>query len=131
MKTILLDTNSYSLATKGYKKVTSQIESADVVYMSSVVLGELYAGFKRGNIEGKNRAILNSFLSKSTVQVLDVTAKTAEIYAAVRYSLILKGKPIPHNDVWIAAHAMEAGATLITFDKHFLEVLGLKIFGEE
>lgn len=54
------------------------------------------------------------------------TEETAEVFGRVKDELRRKGKPLPINDVWIAAHALEAGATLVTLDAHFEHVAGLR-----
>lgn len=57
--------------------------------------------------------------------MLPVSRRTADHFAAIFTSLRRKGRPIPTNDVWIAAHAMEWNAELISFDRHFAEVEGI------
>lgn len=127
MKKILLDTNSYTKYANGDRQVAKNIKQAELVYMSTIVLGELYAGFKGGTFETKNKANLNLFLSQPTVSIIKVSAKTAEIYGEVKNQLKNKGKLIPQNDMWIASHTLETDSILISFDQHFLEVSGLKI----
>jgi len=70
----------------------------------------------------KTRAKLQAFLAKPSVAIVDVTAQTAERYAEIDVFLIAKGRPIPRNDVWIAASAFEHGCTLLTRDAHFREL---------
>jgi tRNA(fMet)-specific endonuclease VapC len=110
---------------RGDERVLELLGAADVVFLSVVVMGELYAGFKRGQREYDNRRLLSEFISRATVKVLFVTGQTAEVFGDVKDSLKKKGTPIPINDVWIAAHAIENGATLVTFDHHFNRVMGL------
>ncbi len=61
-----------------------------------------------------------------SVKLLFATDATAEIFAGVKDSLKRRGKPLPINDMWIAAHALDAAASLITFDAHFDHVEGLQ-----
>ncbi|MEM9261332.1 MAG: PIN domain-containing protein, partial [Bacteroidota bacterium] len=61
------------------------------------------------------------------LRVIPTTKKTAKIYAEIKYKLRKKGRPIPENDIWIAATAMQFDLTLITKDKHFKEIEGLKL----
>jgi len=70
MKKIILDTNTYSKYILGDAAVFEQIIESDTIYLSSIVIGELIAGFLRGTMINKNRENLNMFISKSTVQVL-------------------------------------------------------------
>jgi len=130
MKKILLDTNAYVRFLRGDEKVMTYLAQADSVYMSVFVLGELYAGFKAGNKERDNRQILERFLLKPTVSVLDATMETADVFGLIMASLKKSGTPIPINDVWIAAHALETGSILVTYDDHFAVIPGLRLWDE-
>ena len=128
MSKILVDTNCYIFYLSGDQDVLDALADADIVFMSIFVLGELYAGFKGGNKEKENISILKKFLDKSTVSVLTATKETAEIFGVVKNSLKEAGTPIPINDVWIAAHTLETGSLIITYDKHFNLVPGLRVW---
>lgn len=125
MKTVLLDTSAYARYLSGNGEVLQAISQAETVYMSVFVLGELRYGFRRGNKELENRRILDAFLRKATVKVLDAGEGTSEFFALVKHNLKAAGTPIPINDVWIAAHALETGATLITSDALFRTIPNL------
>lgn len=126
MKKVLLDTSAYTHLALGEESVLDALGEADVVFMSIFVLGELYAGFRGGRSEEKNRAGLRELLASPTVKLLFATDETAEVFGSLKDALRRQGTPIPINDVWIAAHALEAGATLLTFDAHFRHVKGLR-----
>ncbi len=128
MKRLLIDTNAYSHLLAGNKIVLEAISNAEMVYMSVFVIAELYYGFRGGSKEIQNREILNKFLEKPTVQLLNSTLETAEYFSMIKNDLKLSGTPIPIQDIWIASHAMEIGSTLITFDKHFEYIKGLRIW---
>jgi len=128
MKKILLDTNAYVSFLRGDKKVLDYLSRADRVFMSVFVLGELFAGFKAGNKEKENRQILEKFLQKSTVSVLEATMETADIFGLVMALLRRAGKPLPINDIWIAAHTLETGSVLVTYDEHFRLIPGLRLW---
>ena len=128
MSKILVDTNCYTSYLSGDQDVLDALADADIVFMSIFVLGELYAGFKGGSKEKDNIAILKKFLDKSTVSVLNATKETAEIFGMVKNFLQEAGTPIPINDVWIAAHTLETGSLIITHDKHFNLVPGLRVW---
>ena len=96
------------------------------MYVSVFVLAELYTGFKGGKYEKKNRMRLREFLAVSTVKLLFATDETAEVFSVVKDGLRRQATPLPINDVWIAAHALEVGATLVTYDAHFDQVKGLR-----
>lgn len=128
MKRILLDTNAYSKLLAGDEKVLSILAESDVVYMSIFVLGELYAGFKGGNKEQENKQLLKMFIQKPTVEILEATEETSQVFGQVKNDLKKAGTPLPINDVWIAAHTLESGSTLITYDIHFQEIPDLRLW---
>ena len=128
MKKIVLDTNAFSSFFAGNHEVLGILSEAEQVFMSTIVLGELYAGFKGGNREGENTKNLESFLKRGTVRTLDVSRETAEIFGTVKHQLKTRGTPIPLNDIWIAAHTIETGSQLVTYDHHFSMVAGLRLW---
>ena len=120
MKRILFDTSAYSNLMRGSKKIVELLDNADEVFLCAIVLGELLAGFKRGSREQENKAILKDFLSISNVGILNIDDSTAERYSIILDYLKKCGTPIPTNDIWIAASAMQNGLVLLTADQHFL-----------
>ena len=130
MRTVLLDTNAYVRFLAGDEKVLTCIAQAGRVHMSVFVLGELVAGFRAGSKEKQNRQILDRFLAKPGVVILEATRETAEYFGLIKAALKKSGQPIPLNDVWIAAHALETGAVLVTYDTHFTAVPGLRTWDE-
>ncbi len=130
MRTLLLDTNAFAKYLRGDPRVLGALAGADLVHMSVFVLGELSAGFRQGSREKANLQTLEAFLGKPAVQVLDATRETADYFGLIKSSLKKAGQPLPVNDVWIAAHALETGSVLVTFDEHFKVVPGLRIWSE-
>lgn len=128
MKKILLDTNAYVHFLAGDENVFTILSQAEIVYMSIFVLGELYAGFEGGKKKQDNIKLLLDFLKKPTVNILNATSETAEVFGIVKGALKKAGTPLPINDVWIAAHAMETGSAVITYDKHFQKIGGLRLW---
>ena len=126
MNRILLDTNAYTAFLTGAKRVLNALTEAETAFLSAIVIGELYAGFCGGNRLKENKALLARFLQKSNVRVLDVTAETGEVFGQIKNELKKAGTPIPLNDVWLAAQAMETGSVIVTFDAHFDQVSGLR-----
>ena len=125
---LLLDTNAYTALMRGHEGVASRVRQAQSIGMSVIVLGELLAGFRHGTKESENRHRLSRFLTDRFVEQLPVTRATAEHFASIWAELRSLGRPIPANDVWIAAHGREHSAELVSFDKHFREVAGLLWF---
>lgn len=122
---ICLDTNAYSAIGRGNAAVAALVEEADQVVVPAIVMGELVFGFLKGNQFPKNEAALNRFLGEDGVSLQPVTRDIAERYGYVKAALKAKGTPIPENDVWIAATALETGARLVSFDTDFDHVGGL------
>lgn len=122
---LLLDTNAYVAFMKGQLDIIEPIRAAEQLVFSAVVMGELLFGFRNGNRYGQNMKELESFLSNPYVSFLPVTAVTADRFGRIASALKRAGTPIPTNDIWIAAQTMEAGAELLTLDKHFEKVAGL------
>jgi predicted nucleic acid-binding protein len=119
---VMLDTSAYSAFLRGNPEVKQALQEADEIYLNPVVLGELSAGFARGGREKKNREILREFLASPRTQVTVIDEETAERYTAIITYLWSKGTPIPTNDLWIAATAMQYGLKLITTDSHYRNV---------
>ena len=126
MNRILLDTNAYTAFLTGNERVLNALAEAETAFFSAIVIGELYAGFCGGNRLKENKALLARFLQKSNVRVLDVTAETGEVFGQIKNELQKAGTPIPLNDIWLAAQAMETGSVIVTFDAHFDQVSGLR-----
>jgi tRNA(fMet)-specific endonuclease VapC len=125
MKRVLLDTNAYVAFKRDDPNVVELLRLADEVVVSTVVLGELLAGFAAGQREPRNREELAQFLASPRVLVVPVDEGTADCYARVFALLRRKGRPIPVNDLWIAATALQHGLLLITYDEHFEAIEGL------
>lgn len=128
MKKILLDTNAYTKLLRGDKQVLEVLGNADSIFMPVVVLGELLAGFRGGTKETKNRKLLDGFLMKPRVEVVPISQDTAEIFAEIKYGLTRAGTPLPINDIWIAACAIEVGAVIVSYDDHFLKIPKVRIW---
>ncbi len=122
---ILLDTNAYSAMRRGEAWAVARVQGAEEVLLSVVVVGELLYGFRNGSRFEQNLEKLENFLAQPAVELLPVTWVTADRFGRIATALRRKGRPIPTNDMWIAAHAMEAGADLVSADLHFAEIDGL------
>ncbi|MGB9498740.1 MAG: type II toxin-antitoxin system VapC family toxin [Dissulfuribacterales bacterium] len=125
MKRLLIDTNIYLLALRGDQGVAEILQKADVVGLSTISIGELLSGFKGGSRDAKNREELNMFLDSPRVELYPVDEDTAQYYAEILNRLKESGKPIPTNDIWIAACAFQHGLKLFSADAHFKSVQGL------
>jgi tRNA(fMet)-specific endonuclease VapC len=122
---LLLDTNAYVDLMQGQPEVADRVRRSERIYLSAVVAGELIFGFRNGNRHEINIRRLAEFLDNPYVEFLPVTLTTADRFGRIAAELRRKGKPIPTNDIWIAAHAMESGAELVSSDAHFQAIDGL------
>ena len=122
---ILLDTNAYAEWKRGDEAVARLVREAEEVLISAVVVGELLYGFRRGRRYEENVHELDQLLDSPYATFLPVTRTTADRFGRIAAALRTKGRPIPTNDMWIAAHAMETGADLVSFDLHFEVVDGV------
>ncbi len=122
MSRVALDTSAYSAFKRGHEEVVAHLRRAREILLSSVVLGELLGGFEAGTRSRRNREELGLFLESPRVRLVSVGAETAERYARIYASLRRAGRPLPTNDLWIAASAMEHGAELVTVDRDFTHV---------
>jgi tRNA(fMet)-specific endonuclease VapC len=122
---LLLDTNAYVAMMKGHAGVAGRVRRAEQIFMSAIVAGELVFGFRNGFRYEKNIGELDRFLENRFVEFLPVSYTTADRFGRIAVSLRRKGSPMPSNDIWIAAHAIESGAELLSFDRHFENIEGL------
>ncbi len=122
---VLLDTNVYSAMMRGHPRVIHRIRNAEEVILSGIVAGELLLGFRAGSRFSRNLDDLEKFLANPFVTFLPITLTTADRFSRIAAALRKKGAPLPTNDIWIAASAMETGAELLSFDRHFEHIDGL------
>ncbi len=122
---LCLDTNIYSAFKNGNGKIRDILENADEILIPATVLGELYSGFQIGRLTEKNLIELDDFLSKSGVSIVEINKSIAFRYGFITKILRKHGTPIPTNDIWIAASAMDTGSIILSSDKHFKEIPGL------
>lgn len=125
MKRILLDTNAYVAFKRGDTEAVAVLRRAPEIALCPTVLGELLAGFACGNRNARNRRELSEFLRTPRVRVLGVDAETAEHYASAFALLRRKGRPVPTNDLWIAATALQHGYAVFSLDTHFTAIENL------
>lgn len=125
MKRIFIDTNAYAAFKRNDPLAISVIRTSEYIGLNIVILGELYSGFKGGSKETKNRQELEQFLDSPRVDTVLMDEETAEFYAKIYWDLKRKGKPVPSNDIWVAASAMRHGLALFTYDDHFKNIDGL------
>lgn len=122
MSRLCIDTSAYSHFQRGAPEAVEALDAAEWLGMPSVTLGELYVGFALGGRRPQNEAELQAFLANPLVTVLDVDRGVGRLYAEILVELRKAGQPIPTNDIWIAATAARAGASVLTYDPHFAAI---------
>ena len=126
---MLIDTNIYSLALRGDPQIVETLRRAASIEFSAISIGELLFGLKNGKREQENREELAAFLDSPRVVALSIDEQTAEFYALILAELKKLARPIPTNNIWIAAVAMQHGLALFTRDSHFQAIPGLLLVG--
>ena len=124
---LLIDSNRYRDLCAGAPEVLRLIQRAQEIRLPVVVLGELRAGFACGTRGRENERVLLRFLNSPRVQVLYADDTTTQHYANLLRQLRTQGTPIPSNDLWVAALAVQHGLTLLSRDEHFALLPQLQI----
>jgi tRNA(fMet)-specific endonuclease VapC len=121
----LLDTNIVVALIAGEPAVVQHTEQASRVYLPSIVIGELFYGAHRSGRVAENIDRLERFVASRVILACD--ASTARHYGQIKQSLRVKGRPIPENDIWIAAIARQFNVTLVSRDGHFFDIDGIAV----
>ncbi len=119
---VALDTNRLTDLFQGDRALAQRLGACEEVWIPLVVLAEIKAGFYGGARPHQNETLLRELLAKTTVGVLLPSRETAEHYARLFVQLKRAVTPIPDNDLWIAALALEHDLLLITRDQHFQRI---------
>ncbi|WP_207632612.1 type II toxin-antitoxin system VapC family toxin [Foetidibacter luteolus] len=97
--------------------MAGEVDKAETIYIPSIVVGELYYGAEYSTRVEQNRSNISKLVLSYPVLLVD--ENTGKYYGSVKASLRRKGQPIPENDIWIAAIALQYNLTLVTRDAHF------------
>ena len=127
MKRILFDTNILIPYLRNPEAFSDKIISYDRIVLTPTVLGEFRAGITSTKQGAENLRALDDFLLNPAVEECPVTFQTSNYYARIFQMLKRQGTPIPTNDIWIAAVAMQSGCDLYTNDEHFKHIQGLAL----
>ncbi|MFQ5628151.1 MAG: type II toxin-antitoxin system VapC family toxin [bacterium] len=128
MKRILIDTNIYIEAMRGNEEIVEKLRIVNTIGISAISVGELLAGVKLQDKPEKYADQLKEFLDSPRVEFFPVTYTTTDFYSEIYVKLRKAGTPIPTNDMWIAATALEHGLFIYTLDKHFDRISGLNFY---
>jgi len=122
---ILVDTTIVIAVFKGQSAIVNRLRAAAETYVSSVSVGELIFGALKSTNQARNLERIDELVTNSVVLPCDTD--TARCYAGIKHELKQKARPIPDNDLWIAALALQYDLLLLTLDKHFGEINQLSV----
>lgn len=120
---MILDTNAVSSLLAGVPALSEVLANRPRHHLPVIVIGEYRFGLLRSRHREQLELLLVTLIRESIV--LDVDETTAELYSRVREELRVKGRPIPENDVWIAALALQHEQAVVSRDEHFDSIRGL------
>ncbi len=131
MNAVMLDTNVLIDLFHDPDSFLEELGDYEEVLLPSIVLGEFRAGLSSTKKDREIEDVLSAYLKNPAVKTAPVTERTTLYYANVFRELKAKGRPIPQNDVWIAATALECGVPLLTYDSHFSAVPMLRLIDRQ
>jgi predicted nucleic acid-binding protein len=123
----LIDTSAYSALNRGDERFKKFFAPDSQLIFPMVVVGELRAGFVRGNRQQENEILLQKVLDHPGVHTVTISEATTRRYAHIYKHLREKGTSINTNDMWIAALALEHNCLLVTLDSDFSHVPDLLV----
>lgn len=126
---LAVDTNAVIAYREGIPEVCTLIDGADMLFLPVIVLGELLYGAFNSAKPKKNEQAVRKFTGHSITVPVDDAIATC--YATVRSKLKKKGRPVPENDIWVAATCIELAVPLLSRDSHFNHIRGLKVVNWE
>ncbi len=121
----ILDTNIITALLKGESGIADKIDKAKKIYLPIIVLGELYYGALFSSRVKQNTNDIKKLVAR--YEVLFIDEDTTVLYGSIKTTLRKKGRPIPENDIWIAAIAKRHNIAVVTRDKHFQEISDLTV----
>jgi tRNA(fMet)-specific endonuclease VapC len=122
---VLLDTNIVIALFADEADIRRHLAESEEVFVSSIAIGELCFGARKSGRARENLARIDELAAETPVLGCDVD--TGRRYGEIKSALRLKGTPIPENDIWTAALALQHDLTLATRDQHFGAIEGLSL----
>lgn len=120
---MILDTNAVTALFAGDPDIAPHLQNAAFTAVPVIVIGEYKAGLKGSTKAAQLSPLFERLLAAS--RLLPITAETTDYFAEIYHDLKSRGRPIPQNDLWIAALAAEHGITILSRDTHFDHVRGI------
>ena len=110
----------------GFRRLPDKVSKSEAMLFSQIAMAEIKVGFDDTRRGRREREALENFKRLPNVVEITLTSATTDLYAKVFRSLRAAGTPIPINDIWLAAQALEHGAVLVSRDRHFEAVANLQ-----
>jgi len=124
---MILDTNAISSLLNGDRQLSLILSQSTKNYLPLVVIAEYLFGLRSSKLGTRLEALFRKLESDSELLIPD--RETADWYATISHELKHQGKPIPHNDIWIAALARQHDLEIVSRDLHFDVVAGVRRLG--
>ena len=121
---MILDTHALSALLRGDEGLAGLLEKTSQLHLPVIVLGEYRFGLLSARLRRSVEPLLK--ILENEAVVLPVDSETVRPYAEVRDQLRRTGKPLPQNDTWIAALALQHELPIASLDKHFDAVAGVR-----
>lgn len=121
---MILDTNALSAAADDHPTIVAALSEAEELALPVVVLGEYRYGISQSRHQARYKRWLDELIADCTV--LDINEGTTHHYAAIHLELRKAGRPIPTNDLWIAALCRQHSLSILSRDRHFDLVSGIR-----
>jgi tRNA(fMet)-specific endonuclease VapC len=121
----ILDTNVIIKLLNGDLKTIEIVDSIENINISVITVGELFYGAKKSSRVNENMRLFQEFLSE--YPIIGIDEGISDVYGDIKAGLVKAGINIPENDIWIAATALKHDLTIVSFDAHFKNIVGLKI----
>ena len=122
---VCMDSNVYIDMVQGKSEIAVFLAECEEIIIPAATFAEITEGFYRRGVASTAGIALGRFLNRPNVRFRAADCAVAERYALIAHSLRRKGRPIPQNDIWIAATAFETGSRVLSYDHHFDEIDGL------
>lgn len=127
MNSLVLDTNAYVAYLNGDNKIVAYVQAAEEIILPFIVIGELHYGFFKGSKAPENIKVLQEFQESPRVRIIQSDDDVNLVFGEIATELASIGKPMQQNDIWIAAICKRHNYSLLTYDKGFKNIIGLKL----
>ena len=123
----VLDTSAYIRYGAAHEETICALEAADQIFIPFAVYAELLSGFRKGTRFQANLSKLEQIIESLEIQWISAERNVADVYSEIYDALRRAGRPVPTNDLWIAACCLSVSGVLLTTDRHFEQMPHLQL----